>query len=168
MNSGAQRSTEPFEGTPPQRPAASRLTPICRKPNTSVIARPLAGQDESLSIEVVERESEYQLSMPLSGIDPRKVYVLVAPHSLLIEIRFKNVMRHQAIRAVVTESINWQMVREFNLPAEIEQGGTTVRLYGETLQITARKSQHDRQTSWSQLIHFDTRPSLSCALSAAV
>ena len=94
MNAGAQRSPEPFEVMPPQRPAASRLASICRKPTTTVATRPLAGHDESPSIEIVEGESEYQLSMPLSGIDPRRIYVFVAPHSLLIEIRLKKVVRH--------------------------------------------------------------------------
>jgi hypothetical protein len=55
------------------------------------------------------------------------------------------------------ESINGQIVREFTLPAEIAQGTTTVRLYEETLQITARKSQQDQRTSWSQLVDFDAR-----------
>jgi hypothetical protein len=41
------------------------------------------------------------------------------------------------------------------LPIEIEQGGTTAQIRGESLHITARKSYNAQQTAWSQLIHFD-------------
>jgi HSP20 family molecular chaperone IbpA len=157
MNAGAQRAPEPFRGAPSQHTIASRPSSICRKPSASAITRLCNEEEEPASIEIIEKEFEYQLSMPLSGIDPRRVYVFVTPHSLLIEIRFKNRALHQAITGAVIESINGQIVREFTLPAEIAQGTTTVRLYEETLQITARKSQQDQRTSWSQLVDFDAR-----------
>jgi HSP20 family molecular chaperone IbpA len=167
MNAGTQRAPEPFRGAPSQQTVASRPSSICKKPNASAITRLCNEEKEPASIEIIEKEFEYQFSMPLSGIDPRRVYVFVTPHALLIEIRFKNMVLHQAITGAVIESINGQIVREFSLPAEIEQGATTVRLYEGTLQITARKSQQAQRTSWSQLVDFDAKPSLGRANSAA-
>jgi HSP20 family molecular chaperone IbpA len=160
MNARVQRSTESFDGPVPKRRATSCRTSI--RPNASVIPPPLTWQDESLPIEIAEGQSEYKVIVPLSGIDPRKIYVFAMPRSLLIEIRFKSSIRHQMINALVTESIDRRISREFTLPIEIAHGATTVQVCGESLHITARKSEHDQQTSWSQLIHFDSRASLGC------
>jgi len=130
--------------------------------NVSVIPRPLVWQHEPPPIEIAEGQSEYKVIVPLSGIDPGKIHVVATPRSLLIEIRLKSSVRHQMTNAVVTESIDRRISREFSLPIEIERGTTTVQVRGEFLQITARKSPHDQQASWSQLIHFDTRASLGC------
>jgi HSP20 family molecular chaperone IbpA len=120
-------------------------------------------QDESLPIEVAEDESEYKIIVSLSGIDPRKIYVFATPRSLLIEIRFKSTIYHDLPRALVTESIDRRISREFSLPIEIVQGATRVQISGDSLHITARKSEREQETSWSQLIHVDTLASLDLA-----
>jgi HSP20 family molecular chaperone IbpA len=113
-------------------------------------------------IEIAEQTSQYIIVVPLTGIDPRSVYVFATPRSLLVEVRVKRVVSHQIINGFVTESIKERISREFSLPVEIEQGATNVKVRGDSLQITAGKSQEEQQKPWSQLIHFDTRASLGC------
>jgi HSP20 family molecular chaperone IbpA len=114
-------------------------------------------------IEFEETHSEYHIIVPLSGIEARNVYVFAMPHSVLIEIRFKDITLHKGIETSVTEETNQRIERELILPAEIEQGKTKIRMHAGSLCITARKAQEGQGTGWSQLVHFDTR-----ALRAAV
>jgi HSP20 family molecular chaperone IbpA len=160
MNATAQCSTESFEGPVPKRRPASGPTAASVRPSAFVIHRLVTWRDKSVPI--AENQSQYRIIVPLLGIDPRKIHVFVMAHSLLIEIRFKTSVHHQMTNGVVMESINRRILREFNLPIEIEEGTTTVQVCGASLHITARKSGSDRQASWSQLIHFDTRASLGC------
>jgi HSP20 family molecular chaperone IbpA len=162
MNATAQCSTESFEGPVPKRRPASGPTAASVRPSAFVIHRSVTWRDKSVPIEIAENQSQYRIIVPLLGIDPRKIHVFVMAHSLLIEIRFKTSVHHQMANGVVMESINRRILREFNLPIEIEEGTTTVQVCGASLHITARKSGSDRQASWSQLIHFDTRASLGC------
>lgn len=162
MNATVQRSTESFERLIPKRQATSRRPPAPVWPNASAIPRPLPWPDESLPIEIVEGPLGYKLIAPLCGIDPHKIYVFAMPRLLLVEIRYKTSICHELATALVTERIDRRISREFDLPNEIEQGATTVQVCGESLEITVRKTQQDKQASWSQLIHFDTRSSLGC------
>ena len=156
-------STELFEAPAPSTRTAYRRT-LRSWPNASVVVRtrPLARQEESGAIEVAEDTLQYIIVVPLAGIDPRSVYVFAMPRSLLIEFRAKRVVSHKMINGFMTESIKQRISREFSLPVEIEQGRTIVKVCGDSLQITARKSQEEQQKPWSQLIHFDTRTSLGC------
>lgn len=156
MNARVQRSTESFERLIPKKQATSRRPPASVWPNASAIARPLSWPDESLPIEIAEGPSEYKLIAPLCGIDLRKIYVFAMPRLLLIEIRYKTSICHKLATAPVRERIDRRISREFDLPNEIEQGATKVQVCGESLEITARKSPHDKRASWSQLIHFET------------
>ena len=160
MNLRVQRSAESFERPFPKKRAASSRTPISTRSNSSVIRRPLAWQAEPLPVEIVEGRFKYEVIVPLSGIDPGKIFVFATPRTLLIESRVRSSVPHQMANTVVKESIDQRISREFSLPNDIEQGGTTVEVCGESLHIAARKSDRPQQTSWSQLIHFDTRASL--------
>lgn len=160
MNASVQRSGKLLLGPPPTKRAASCRSAAAGRPNLSEIPRPQAWQGDSPSIEITEDDAEYQIIVPLSGVDPRKIYVLATSQSLLIEIRFKLGVCHELDRAPVMESIDKRISREFTLPVEIEQGGTTVEIRGGSLLITARKSEQEQESPWSQLIHFDTRAGL--------
>jgi HSP20 family molecular chaperone IbpA len=140
-----RKSRTRYRKTAPARPAGLQIGP------------PDIQQDESLPISIAENQSEYSIVVPLAGIDPRKIHVLATPRSLVIEIHSKSTVWHALTRAPVTESIDRRISRELTLPIEIEQGATTVRVTHDSLHITARKSEHNQETSWSQLIHFDTR-----------
>jgi HSP20 family molecular chaperone IbpA len=59
--------------------------------------------------------------MPLSGIDPRKVFVFAMPRSIVIEVRFRRLTNHKMPMAAVLESIDERVVREFSLPVEMNQ-----------------------------------------------
>lgn len=157
MNARVQGSTESFEGPVPKRQAGSHRVPI------SVAVRPVFRQCESPPIEITESQSEYKMIVQLSGIDPRHIYIFAMPQSILIEIRFKSLVRHETKKAAVMESIDQRIAREFSLPVEIEQGATTIRTCGESLVVTAQKAKERQETSWSQLIQFDTRVSACCA-----
>ena len=157
MNARVQGSTESFEGLVPKRQAGSHRVPI------SVAPRPAGRQGESPEIKVAESQSEYKIIVQLSGIDPRHIYVFAMPQSILIEIRFKSLVRHETLKPAVMESIDQRIAREFSLPVEIEQGATTIRTCGESLVVTARKAKERQETSWSQLIQFDMRVSACCA-----
>ena len=110
----------------------------------------------SPSIEITESLLEYKIIVALSGIDPRKIYVFAMPRSIQIEIRFKSMMHHKTVTPGVMETIDLRIVREFSLPVEIEQGATTIGIYGQSLLITAPKARQSQSTSWSQLIPFNT------------
>jgi HSP20 family molecular chaperone IbpA len=114
-------------------------------------------QNACPAIQIVESETEYGIVVPLSGIDARNVYIFAAPHSVMIEVRLKRSVRHGLMDDTVTETIDQRIERAFGLPAEIERGGTTVRISGESLFITARKAVQSRNTLWSQLIQFDAK-----------
>lgn len=163
MNTEVQDSTELFEAPAPITRTACRRTLFSRpKASVSIRTRPLAQQEESRVIEIAEGMSQYSIVVPLAGIDPRSVYVFATPRSLLIEFRAKRVVSHKMINGFVTESIKQRISREFSLPVEIEQDTTIVKVCGDSLQITAGKSQEEQQKPWSQFIHFDTRASLGC------
>lgn len=117
-----------------------------------------------MPIEIAEGRSDYEVIVPLSGIDPRKIYVFAKPQSLLIEVRFKSIVHHET--SGITERVQRRISREFLLPAELEAHTTTVRVCGDSLRIRARKSEEDEQASWSEMIHFDTRGSLGCVVTA--
>jgi HSP20 family molecular chaperone IbpA len=123
----------------------------------ALVPRRAGWQSESPPIEVAETQLEYKFIVPLSGIDPRKIYVFAMPRSILIEIHFKSMMHHKTATAGVMETIDQRIVREFNLPAEIEQGAATIRIYGESLLIAARKARRIQSTSWSQLLPVEAR-----------
>lgn len=149
--------------TVPKKQAVSSPIPLPVRPKGSVIiGRPIVWQEECPWIEIVEVESEYQVIVPLSGIDARNVYVFATARSLLFEIRFKSIIHHQTIKSRVTEKIDQRIVREFSLPVEIERGATTIQVCDASLLITARKSQHGKQTAWSQFVDFDARAFLGC------
>jgi HSP20 family molecular chaperone IbpA len=121
------------------------------------IRRPHVAQDKVLGIEVVEDQSEYRILVHLAGIDPRKVYVIATPRSLLIEVRFKTSVCHELANSLVRESIDRRSSRELILPIAIAQGGTRVQVRPDSLLITARKSEREQETPpWSQLLHFET------------
>lgn len=152
---------ELFEASPPFTRTSCRQTPASRNASTIIRIHPLTRQKES-SVEIVADESQYRIVLPLTGIDPRSVYVFATPRSLLIEFRFRKMVSHPTIHGFVTENIKQRISREFSLPGEIEQGTTTVAVCGDSLYIAARKSQEEEQRPWSQLVHFDTRASLGC------
>lgn len=108
-------------------------------------------------IEFIELSSEYHIIVPLLGIDARNVYVFAMPYSILIETRLRRVKHHKTIETIVTERTNQRIETELNLPAEIEQGTTTIHVCADSLLITTRKAHQSKGTSWSQLIHFDTK-----------
>ena len=117
-------------------------------------------QQDSTPIEISGGKSDYRVIVPLSGIDPRKIYVFAKPQALLIEFRLKSSVRYDTSN--VAENIECRMSREFLLPAAIEAHSTVVRVCGDSLYITARKAEGEAQHPWSELIHFDTRGSLGC------
>src|SRR6185437_961261 len=158
MTSTAQsRSTELFEGPVFAKRSVLGRSPLSIRPIRTVLIRPspLACHEEPIPIEIAESKLDYEVIVPLSGIDPRKIYVLAKPRSLLIEARSKSIVRHAT--SDVTERIERRLSREFVLPADIEAHSTTVRVCGDSLRIRARKSENDEQIPWSELIHFDTR-----------
>jgi HSP20 family molecular chaperone IbpA len=157
MKASAQRSVQSFEGLIPKKRPASCRSAAAGGPKISESRRPQAWQEEFPAIEIAEEATEYKIIVPLSGIDPRKIYVFATPRSLLIEIRSKITVPHELDQALVMEGIDHRVSREFRLPVEIEQGGTEVQIGGESLDITARKSERQQQLPWSQLIHFDMR-----------
>lgn len=138
-----------------QRRSCFRQTAGSIKPNPSVTRRLRVSQFEFPLIEITEDSAEYTFIVPLAGIDPRRIYVFARPRSLLIEIRLKNSVCHELVRASVMESIDRRIARELTLPINIEHGTTRVCVNGEFLHITARKSEHEQSRAWSELIHFE-------------
>ena len=121
------------------------------------ISRPLLLANAHTPVKFEETPSEYHITVSLSGIDARNVYVFAMPFSVVIEIRLKNVTIHQGMQNSVTERTNQRIERELNLPAEIEQGKTKIRIDAGVFHITAQKAQHSRATEWSQLVHFESK-----------
>jgi len=160
MNVSVRRSGRSSPGPPPTKRATSCRTAVAGRPNLSELPRPEAWQEEAPFIEIAEAETEYKIVVPLSGIDARKIHVFATPRSLLIEIRSKSNIRHELGDALVLENIDHRVSRELTLPVEIEQGGTHVQIHGESLHITALKSEWQEQPPWSQLIQFNTRAGL--------
>jgi HSP20 family molecular chaperone IbpA len=110
-----------------------------------------------LPVHIADGSGEYKLTMPLVGIDPRNVFILASPRSLLIEVRLKRTISHETTGGPVAECIDRRITREFTLPVEIARNGTSVQVVEKRLQITARKAQHDQQGPWSQLVCFSTQ-----------
>jgi HSP20 family molecular chaperone IbpA len=162
MTAAKQCVRKQLEEPVTKRHGASCGSTVSVKLNASRNARSLLWRDEPPLVLIAEGPSEYKLVVPLAAIDPRKIYVFAAPHALLIEIRLKSTICHPTTNAPVTEAIDRRISREFNLPIEIERGRTKVEMHGESLHITARKSQETEQASWSELVHLDTRPSWGC------
>jgi HSP20 family molecular chaperone IbpA len=157
MTAGVQRASESFEEVSERRAASGGTTDLAGQKEFRTLW-PFPWQDGSAPIEIAERPSEYEVVLPLIGIDPRNIYVFATPRALLIEIRFKSTVCHALVNAAVTETIDRRIAREFSLPIEIEQGATAVQIQGQILHITARKSPYSEQGSWSELVHFDIRP----------
>ena len=143
---------------------------LCGQPRTldrsayprSITSDPTVLEDCCLPAKVMNEDTAYKLVVPISGIDPRHVYVLAAPHSVLVEIRTKCVIPHEMDGAAINENTQQRISREFTLTDEIEAGTAAVRISGDSLEITAIKSRSEHEP-WSELIHFDTRGSLGYA-----
>lgn len=157
MTAGVQRADESFEEVPKRRVASGGITDLVSQKELRTFW-PFPWHDGSPPIEIAERPSEYEVALPLKGIDPRNIYVFARPRALLIEIRFKSTVCHGMVNSHVTETIDRRVSREYSLPIEIEQGATKVQIQGQVLYITARKSKYDVQGSWSELVPFDTQP----------
>jgi hypothetical protein len=72
------------EETVPKEQAISWPTTLPVRPKPSVInGRAVVWQEECPWIEIAEVESEYQVVVPLSGIDARNVYVFATARSRL-------------------------------------------------------------------------------------
>jgi HSP20 family molecular chaperone IbpA len=149
MNAVIQSPTGSFAGlVPGKQNFLSRAAPMPRN----------AGwQNNSPSIQVTETPFEYKIVMPLSGIDPRKVFVFAMPRSIVIEVRFRRLTNHKMPMAAVLESIDERVVREFSLPVEIEPNATTCHISGESLVMNAPKAGQSQNTGRSRLIPLDTR-----------
>jgi HSP20 family molecular chaperone IbpA len=150
-------STQPKFSTSVQVSNASNSahsSALARLPS-SEIARPRmpSCRQERLPVEIAENKLAYGLIVPLSGIDPRKIYVLAGPRSLLVEFRMKDNVRHAS--GGVAEKTECRISREFTVPDGIEAHSTTVRVCGDSLQITARKAREAQQGHWSELVRFD-------------
>lgn len=104
---------------------------------------PVRVEDDALS---------YKLIMSLRGIEPRMVYVIASPRSVLIEIRHKSVARLPTTSGI-TESLDRRTSREFYFPVEICRGGTSVFVRAGVLEITAQKSPDNQLAQWSELIN---------------
>lgn len=155
----------PIYGQSFDEPVAKTHVPRCQTEacvlrNPSLIRAPLGREEELLPVDVWCEGPEYKLVVPLSGIDPRNVYVFATPHSVLIEIRFKNSLSHESEQGPVIETVERRISRELSLPIGIEERATSVHVCGDCLQITARQAGPEHPASWSELIHFDTRKSL--------
>lgn len=157
MTSRVPLPTESFNGLTLKRQAASCRSPAPTKSNAARMPQfPITG-DECLPVDIADAASEYIFTLPLTGLDARSIFILAAPRSLLIEVRFKKTVSHGATGTIIAETIDRRTAREFTLPIEIERNGTTAHVIGDQLQITARKAQGDELRPWSQLVHFDVR-----------
>jgi HSP20 family molecular chaperone IbpA len=169
MNTAVGSETDSFERRLREKEAA--LSPD-RRPRDSERFRDWQAhiqQDESLPIDVAEDESEYKIIVHLSGIDPRKIYVFATPRSLLIELRFKSTIYHDLARALVTESIDRRISREFSLPIEIEQGTTKVAAILFTSRLANRSANRKHPGHSSSIsIHWRLWISLELFRSASV
>ena len=157
MSSRVYLPTQSLNGLTVRRQPASCRALALMKPNVAGTPRPPLGENECLPIEIADALSEYKFTLSLTGLDARNIFILAAPRSLLIEVRFKKNVSHDATGALVSEIINRRLTREFNLPAEIERNGTTAQVKGDRLHITARKAQAGERRAWSQLVYFDVR-----------
>ena len=135
-------------------------TSACTRQDPSAIRAPFVWADEVLPADISCERSEYRIVVPLSGIDPRNIYVFANPRSLVVEIRLKSEIHHESGKGPVAETSERRISREFALPTEIEERATIVRVCGECLQIIAREALGEHSTSWSELIQFDTRRSV--------
>jgi len=156
------RSAELFEGPLIAKRPLSGRSPLAIPPKSIVIVRPrpLSCREELNPIEVAERKLDYKVVVPLSGIDPRKIYVIAKPQGIVIEFRLKSGMRHA--NSNVAETTECRISKEFTFPSEIKRCTTIIQVCGDSLHITARKAEGGPQDAWSELIHFDTRGSLGC------
>lgn len=128
----------------------------------SIPLGPISAGSKLEPIKFTENESWYELALPLAGIDPDKLFVFATPSALLIETRTKSTVDHMCGCRTVTEHAKQMISREFCLPSEIEYGGTTIEIQGETLLIRALKSRESHRVAWSKFINFNTRGSLGC------
>jgi HSP20 family molecular chaperone IbpA len=155
------RSAEFEAPTVAKRPLSGR-TPLAMRSKSAIVIRPraLSCREQIDPIDVVERESDYEVVLPLNGVDPRKVFVIAKPQGLLIEFRLKSSAQHAS--GNVTETTECRILREFKLPIEIQRHTTVVHLRAGSLHIRAHKAENGAQDPWSELIHFNTRGSFGC------
>jgi HSP20 family molecular chaperone IbpA len=151
MNAVIQSLTGSFEGLAPIKQN------LLSRPAASFMPRNAGWQKNSPPIQITETQIEYKVVVPLSGIDPRKIFVFAMPQSIVIEVRLKSMTHHKMPIAAVIESVDERIVRELSLPVEIEQNASTCRISGESLLIKAPKARQNQTDSWSQLIPFDNR-----------
>ncbi len=162
MTSRLQSRSAEFEApTIAKRPLSGR-TPLVMRSTSAIVIRPraLTCREELDPIDVIERKSDYEVVLPLSGIDPRKVYVIAKPQELLIEFRLKSSAQHASGK--VTETTECRILREFKFPTEIQRHTTVIHLRAGSLHIRIHKAENGPQDPWSELIHFNTRGSFGC------
>lgn len=102
-----------------------------------------------------ESPNQYEIVVPIPGIDHRNVYVFAAPRSIVVEILTKKAVQHPSGDVILLERTDQRIRREFILRVPIEAGSTKVKFEGDSLRITAIKSTDDDQETWSEFIGFD-------------
>lgn len=111
-------------------------------------------------IGVSETESAFCVSVPLNGVDPRHVYVLVSSHAITVEIRIKHTVPHSG---TIYKECRYQCVtRELQLRSGIKEGSTRVQMGANRLEITCCKDAMPTERTWSEFVQLNTRASLGC------
>ena len=141
---------------------------ICHRPGVSSAVKTLelvkckapAFESEVRAMQATQDAGEYRILLPLVGVDPRNVYVRAAARSLLVEVRSRKRVRYPHDEPFDFRLEDCCVSCEFKLRNPIRQGGTLIEAVGNSLHITAIKSPNLEETSWSELVQFDTRASL--------
>jgi HSP20 family molecular chaperone IbpA len=110
---------------------------------------------------VTDRESpgEYTVVVPMTGVDPRQVFVTATPDTLLIEIRDRETVNHEGNGPVFSKIQDRRASRELRFRHPIEKG-ISLRVNRNQLLITCRQAPAREEQSWSELLRLDTRASL--------
>jgi HSP20 family molecular chaperone IbpA len=111
-------------------------------------------------IAVSETAGTLNMTVPLRGVDARKVFVVASAHSILIEVRITNSVPRSGF--IYKEVQQQRITRELRFRENIVKGSTFVRYFGGDLEITCLKVQSADETSWSELVRLDTRNFLGC------
>ena len=141
------------------RRAKAHFSPDTTNRNIRRLARG-AGSDPAVWLRKPKRASVkqsgdlYEIMVPISGVDPKKVYIFATEQSIQIEVRVKSSLHHWHGPEAVAEDLDQRVSRELRFPTEIVRGLTTVRISGDCLRITAVKSSERQHRPWSEFVHF--------------
>ena len=108
-------------------------------------------------VAIKETEMALCISVPLTGVDARDIYILASAYAIAVEIRKRDIVPHAGV--IYRECQKQCVTRELEFRSAIKKGSTSVRISTNKLEITCSKDLSAGERTWSEFVRFNTRES---------